>query len=76
MRCWRLLWFTIGTSAEDSGRPWRNYVDADEMGGAFEMLSMVAGRGEIMSMMNGAFEMLTTMMMDGAFALTDAAVCM
>ena len=44
------------------------------MGGAFEMLSMVAGRGEIMSMMNGAFEMLTTMMMDGAFALTDAAV--
>ena len=25
---------------------------------------MVAGRGEIMSMMNGAFEMLTTMMMD------------
>ncbi|KAL5487108.1 hypothetical protein EMCRGX_G019669 [Ephydatia muelleri] len=23
---------TIGTSAEDSGRPWRNYVDADEDG--------------------------------------------
>ena len=23
---------TIGTSAEDSGRPWRNYVDDDEDG--------------------------------------------